>query len=85
MESRCWRCSALIAAHDRFCATCGAGIGGGTSLESAASRVDLDAPTKISKARKWLIAVSILTLISGFVFYALQRSEVEKQIREASA
>jgi hypothetical protein len=85
MESRCWRCNALIAAHERFCATCGAGIGGGTSLETTPGRVDLDAVTKISKARKWLLAVSILTLLTGFVFYAIQRSDVEKQIREATA
>src|SRR5262245_64935024 len=86
MDARCWRCAAVVAPKERFCAACGAGIGGGTSVSSARPmHLDLDAVAKISKARKWLLAVSILTLISGFIFYGLQRSEVEKKIREAAA
>lgn len=34
------------------------------------------------KARKWLLVVAALTLISGFIFFAMGRSEVEKQITE---
>jgi hypothetical protein len=37
----------------------------------------------MGKARTWLLAISIITLISGLVFFAIQKPEVEKQIREA--
>ena len=38
---------------------------------------------RIGRARKWLLAISIITLVSGFIFYAIGKDEVEKQIREA--
>jgi hypothetical protein len=61
-------------------------MGGGTSVASSGpAKLDLDAVKKITKARKWLLALSILTLITGFGMYALQRSEVDKQIRDAEA
>lgn len=39
----------------------------------------------LGTARKWLLAISIITLISGFVFYAINNDEVEKQLREAQS
>ncbi len=38
---------------------------------------------RIGRARKWLMAISIITLLSGLVFYSINKSEVEKQIRDA--
>jgi hypothetical protein len=85
MEQRCWRCAAVVVSHERFCAACGAGLGSGTSVQSAPARLDLGALKKISQARKWLLAIAILTLVSGLVFYGLQRHEVEKNIRDVAA
>lgn len=48
-------------------------------------RLGLDALKQISQARKWLLAISILTLVSGLVFYGLQRHEVENNIRDVAA
>jgi hypothetical protein len=86
MEVRCPQCAAAAKPGERFCATCGAGLGSGTSLQSPEpARLDLDGLRKITAARKWLLAISILTLASGLVLFALQRGEVEKQIRAAEA
>jgi hypothetical protein len=49
------------------------------------AKVDLDTGRKIGNARKWLLAISILMLLSGLGFYAINKSEVEKQIRDAEA
>lgn len=57
---------------------------GGTSTAGGGA-VGSDASGKIGKARKWLLAISVLTLVTGFIFYGIQRSEVEKQIRDAQA
>lgn len=38
---------------------------------------------RIGRARKWLLAVSILTFITGIVFYFIQKEAVEKQHRDA--
>jgi len=61
----------------------GTSVGGGSTAGGGAG--DGDASNKISKARKWLLAISILTLVSGFIMFAIQQSEVEKQIRAAEA
>jgi hypothetical protein len=93
-ESVCPKCGAKVAVDERFCAACGAGItiqGDGTvraqdPLPSASllgARIEAD--RKLGVARKWLLAISILTLASGFVFYAIQKGEIEKQIRDAEA
>jgi hypothetical protein len=47
--------------------------------------IDLAADRKMTVARKWLFAVSVLTLLSGLVFYAINKSEVDDQIRKAEA
>lgn len=88
----CPQCAAEVAAGERFCAACGAGIavvdGVVTPQEPppAPSVVTLDGSerdVRIGRARKWLLAISVITLISGFIFYAMGKSEVEKQIRDA--
>jgi hypothetical protein len=86
IETRCWRCAAVMAPHERFCAACGAGMGSGTSVATPPTAPrDPAESTSISKARKWLLAISILTLVTGAFFYIYQRGEVEKQIRDAEA
>lgn len=45
----------------------------------------IERDVRIGRARKWLMAISIITLISGFIFYAINKDSVEKQIREAEA
>jgi hypothetical protein len=78
------------AANEPFCTRCGAAIASGALGAASATR-----PSPISigaritdtghlgKARTWLLAISVITLISGLVFFAIQKPEVEKQIREA--
>jgi hypothetical protein len=96
--TKCPQCSADVAAGEKFCAVCGAGIsivdGVVHAQDPAPSAmpppqvVHLDGwerDARIGKARKWLVAISVITLISGLVFYAINKSEVEKQIREAEA
>ena len=88
----CPKCSAAITAGEKFCAGCGAAIavtgdGGVVAQDPLPSAsllgVRFDADAKLATARKWLLAVSILTLLSGLVFYGLQKKEVEDQIRAA--
>lgn len=43
----------------------------------------IERDARIGRARKWLMAISIITLLSGFIFYAINKDEVEKQIRQA--
>lgn len=56
------------------------------SLPSA-SLIDVraTAEAKLQSARKWLLAVSVLTLISGLVFFGLNQQQVEKEIRDGEA
>jgi hypothetical protein len=85
-EIRCPRCVAVVAANERFCAACGADIAGDkVAQDPPPAKLDLDATRKLGTARKWLLAVSILTLLTGFVLYALNKSSVEDQIRDAAA
>lgn len=85
----CPSCKTQVEPSEKFCSACGAAIGQGIA---AAAVQDLP-PTpqsyenlaKIGKARKWLLAIAILTIVVGFVFYVMQKSEVEKQITQARA
>jgi hypothetical protein len=83
-----------VAAGEKFCAACGTGIAviDGAAVpqdrppQPASAVVGMDGwerDARIGRARKWLMAISINTLISGFGFYAINKSEVEKQIRQA--
>jgi hypothetical protein len=83
METRCGRCAAVMAPGERFCAACGAAIDGASPVTPPPR--DPDESTPITRARKWLLAISILTLLTGGFFYIYQRGELEKQIRDAEA
>ncbi|HEY5923544.1 MAG TPA: hypothetical protein VIV11_17810, partial [Kofleriaceae bacterium] len=39
----------------------------------------------IGRARKWLLAISIITLVTGFIFYAVNKDQIEKDIRARDA
>jgi len=38
---------------------------------------------RIGRARKWLVAIAAIFLVSGVVFYAIQKDEAEKVIRDS--
>ena len=83
MELRCWRCAAVVASQEQACAACGAGVGGGTAVQRRGpGRVDLGALHALGPTRRWLLALSALALVSGLLFYALQRSQVEGMIHQ---
>lgn len=75
----CAQCGTEMADSERFCSKCGAEVSKlfGGSIERTWE------PVAVSSARKWLLAISILTVLSGFFFYAIQSSKVEDEIREA--
>ena len=93
-EWECPKCAAPVPASDRFCTRCGTSAAGAAvgvpyvqeSLPSA-SLIDLraTAEAKLQTARKWLLAISILTLCSGLLFFGLGQQQVEKEIRDGEA
>ncbi len=94
MDATCPKCGAAIAAEEKFCAACGTGVAVGVSgaviaqdpppPPAAAPPVSsIDREAAYRRARKWLVAVSILTLATGIIFYAIQKSDVEDQIAKA--
>src|SRR5687767_965342 len=87
VTTKCPKCATDVAAGEKFCAACGAAVVEGVSrpadMPPEVIGLGLERDARIGRARKWLMAISIITLISGFIFYAIGKSEVEKQIREA--
>lgn len=85
--TKCQACAADVSAGERFCAACGAsmvpGVEPAVAPPPAVIGLDFERDAKIGRARKWLMAISIITLVSGFIFYAINKSDVEKQIKEA--
>jgi hypothetical protein len=86
--TKCPKCAADVAAGEKFCAACGAGIvvvDGAVRVQDAPPEVvglGHERDARIGRARKWLMAISIITLVSGFIFYAIGKDDVEKQIRD---
>lgn len=83
----CPKCGVAVTADEKFCSGCGAGItvgadGNAVLVERIAPSVHLSSG-HLGTARKWLLAISIITLISGLVFYAINKGEIEKQLRDA--
>ena len=78
----CPKCSADLSPGEKFCSGCGAEVK--TSAERSRERSDQNQIAgQIATARRWLLIVSILTLVSGIGFYFLQSNETEKQIADA--
>lgn len=83
----CPTCGTALTPDDKFCSGCGGAVAaprftpeiGAGVIER--NKVHLPA----SSARKWLLIVSIITLVSGFIFYGIQREQVEKDIRNAES
>ncbi len=85
----CPKCGVAVTADEKFCSGCGAGIAVGADgnailYDRVSPQVDLSGG-HLGTARKWLLAISIITLISGLVFYAINKGEMEKQLRDAEA
>ena len=74
----CARCGAQVAAGERFCAACGAPYDPAASVAASGQR-----DVAIGKARKWLLVICVLTVISGVVMYFIQKSQVESQLKSA--
>jgi hypothetical protein len=86
VERGCPQCASPILESEQFCTRCGAATNGAPPAElPSAALVDLGATAdaKLRSARKWLLAISILTLVSGLIFFAVNKSQVEQDIREA--
>ena len=95
--TKCPQCSADVAAGEKFCASCGAGISVVDGVVRAQDPAPANMPpqvvhldgserdARIGKARKWLVIVAVTTLLYGFIFYAINKDEVEKQIHQAEA
>lgn len=85
--TKCPKCETDVAAGEKFCAACGAPVAEGTQrpmdVPPEVIGLGYERDARIGRARKWLMAISIITLVSGFIFYAIGKDEVEKEIREA--
>lgn len=84
----CPKCGVAVTADEKFCSGCGAGIavvGDNVVLQERIAPAPTLHSGHLGHARKWLLAISIITLISGLVFYAINKSEIEKQLRDAEA
>ena len=80
----CPKCAAEAGPDEKFCAACGAPLSPEV-VPLPPSPQQWENLEKIGKARKWLLIVAILTCVIGVGLYFLQKSEVEKQIRDAEA
>ena len=86
----CPKCGVAVTADEKFCSGCGAGIavsGDGNVIlyDRIAPMPTTDVSGHLGTARKWLLAISIITLISGVVFYMINKSEIDKQHADAAA
>ncbi|MFN0251381.1 MAG: hypothetical protein ACKV2T_31185 [Kofleriaceae bacterium] len=86
----CPKCGVAVTADEKFCSGCGTGIAAGSDGTAilydrvATPKVDLaSGHGHLGTARKWLLAISIITLVSGLIFYGINKSEMEKQLRDA--
>ena len=82
----CIKCGTTLAADEKFCSACGQPLHGAYIEDAYAPGAAPKSPRHyLGVARKWLMAISILTLLSGLGFYFVQKSAIEKDIREAEA
>lgn len=93
----CPSCATAVTPDEKFCSGCGRPLVRGIAGQLIASDPPPGSPiyvslpsvgrdenlAKIGKARKWLFAIALLTVISGLVFFAIQKQQVEKEIDQA--
>lgn len=80
----CPKCAAEAGPEEKFCAACGASLVA-DAPPPAPPPQQWDNLQKIGKARKWLLIVAVLTCVLSIGLYFIQKSEVEKQIRDAQS
>jgi hypothetical protein len=85
--TKCPTCSADVTAGEKFCSACGAAVVEGVErpmdMPPEVIGLGVERDARIGRARKWLMAISIITLVSGFIFWAINKDKVEKEIRDA--
>lgn len=81
MADTCPACGAERKDLEAFCLSCGQKLGL-TEAERDAARAAGVAAERVERARKWLVVVAVLTLVSGVVLYFIARSDTEKQIAQ---
>jgi hypothetical protein len=83
----CPKCGVAVTADEKFCSGCGAGIA--VTPDGNVIPYDRVATPKVIASgggrttRKWLIALSIITAVSGIFFFVMSRSESEADIAKA--
>jgi hypothetical protein len=80
----CPKCRAFVPTGENFCTACGTEMKNRRRL-LAEKRDRAEIRQKIGRARRWLLTMAILTLVAAIAFFAIGRSEVEKQIQSAEA
>jgi hypothetical protein len=87
-EKFCSSCGAAVAAEAGGAAE--ASVAAEPGVVAVVQDLPPASPTKAAslaafgKARKWLLAVAIITLLSGLLFYAINKQEVEKEIDQVT-
>ncbi len=77
----CPKCGAAAAPEEAFCPSCGTKLG--ETADEVRHRKALElAHKKVDTARKWLVAVGLLTWVSAVIIYFMQSSQVEDEIRQ---
>jgi hypothetical protein len=89
---KCPKCGSEMTAGEKFCAACGSGVAvvdGTVHAQDPAPIVPtmpaFERDARLGRARKWLFWISLITLVSGFVFFAIAKSDCEKQIDQGEA
>lgn len=81
----CPKCGTAVVADEKFCTQCGYELAAGSwglAKETNHQSVIASAREQLGAARKWLMAIAILTLLSGFWIFHTQSAATEKQIQE---
>lgn len=82
----CAKCAAPMEPAEKFCSACGASVAPDVPPPTPVfDALPSEAAQRIGKARKWLFAIAVLTVVLGFIFYAIQKKAVEKQIDDVRA
>jgi hypothetical protein len=83
----CPKCNSAVSSDERFCTACGGEIAEspatGNKPLSPPTVVQLESNPAHRSARRWLLAISILTLISGIVMFLIQLHALDKDLHEA--